>query len=99
MNVRLLAPAQAELDEAVEWYNLQSPGLGEVFLAELIRAASRIERHPEAWPVISGAIRRCRLLRFPYALMYVQDGHDILVLALANLHRKPGYWRDRKEAP
>lgn len=97
MTMRLLAPAQVELDEAVEWYNLQAPGLGDAFLVEVVRAARRIEVHPLAWPMMANGIRRCRLLRFPYALVYVPDGGNILVLAIAHLHRKPGYWRDRKD--
>jgi len=40
-------------------------------------------------------IRRCRLHRFPYSVIYTQDGADILVLAVAHQHRKPGYWRKR----
>jgi toxin ParE2 len=40
-------------------------------------------------------IRRCRLGRFPYGLIYTLDNGDILVLAVAHLHRRPDYWRDR----
>ncbi len=31
MNIRLLEPAQAELDEAIAWYAEQAPGLGDAF--------------------------------------------------------------------
>jgi len=40
-------------------------------------------------------VRRCRLSRFPYALIYTIDNGDILVLAVAHLQRRPDYWRDR----
>jgi hypothetical protein len=33
--------------------------------------------------------------RFPYGLIYALDDGDILVLAVAHLHRRPDYWRDR----
>jgi hypothetical protein len=35
MSVRLLEPAQAELDEAIAWYVEQSPGLGAAFRTAL----------------------------------------------------------------
>jgi mRNA-degrading endonuclease RelE of RelBE toxin-antitoxin system len=38
-----------------------------------------------------------RLSRFPYGLIYTIDNGDILVLAVAHLHRRPDYWRDRLE--
>ena len=40
-------------------------------------------------------MRRCRLSRFPYGLIYAVEGANMLVLAVAHLHRDPGYWRDR----
>ena len=38
---------------------------------------------------------RCRLSRFPYGLIYTIDHGDVLVLAVAHLHRHPDYWHDR----
>ena len=95
MTVRFLEIAEVELDQAVHWYSEQAPGLGNAFLIEVLSAASRIERFPEAWHPLGEGIRRCRLGRFPYGLIYAVDNGDILVLAVAHLHRRPDYWRDR----
>lgn len=95
MNIRLLEPAQAELDEAIAWYAEQAPGLGEAFLIETLKAFELIERFPQAWHPLGPQIRRCRLRRFPYSVVYTPDGADLLVLAIAHQHRKPRYWRDR----
>ena len=46
MNVRLLEPAQVELDSAVGWYGEQAPGLGDAFLLWAIKVLSLIERFP-----------------------------------------------------
>ena len=95
MNIRLLEPAQAELDEAIAWYAEQAPGLGDAFLLETLKAFELIERFPQAWHPLSPEIRRCRLRRFPYSVVYTHDGADLLVLTIAHQHRKPRYWRDR----
>ncbi len=42
MNIRLLEPAQAELDEAVAWYAEQVPGLGDAFSLERGKMQQRI---------------------------------------------------------
>lgn len=47
MIIRLLEPAQAELDEAVAWYVDQAPGLGDAFLLEALRSIKLIERFPK----------------------------------------------------
>ena len=40
MEIRLLDVAQQELDEAVEYYNNKSPGLGDQFLLEALAACA-----------------------------------------------------------
>lgn len=95
MSVRLLESAQAELDDAIAWYAEQAPGLGDAFLIETLKTIKLIEQYPKAWHPLTQQIRRCRLRRFPYSVVYAQDGSDLLVLAVAHQHRKPGYWRAR----
>jgi toxin ParE2 len=95
MTIRLLRVAQAELDEAVNWYNAQAAGLGNAFLLESLRVFRLIEQYPEAWQQLGTTIRRCRLARFPYGVIYAPEDSFILVLAVAHLHRAPTYWRDR----
>lgn len=95
MMVRLLAPAELELDDAVAYYDAQLAGLGNAFLLEFGRCVGLIQRHPQGWHPLADGIRRCRLVRFPYAIVYVQDAGGIVVLAVMHLHRRPEYWRDR----
>jgi plasmid stabilization system protein ParE len=95
VRVRFLEIAEIELDQAIEWYGAQAPGLGNAFLIEVLSAADRMARFPEAWHLLGEGVRRCRLSRFPYGLIYTSDNNDILVLAVAHMHRRPDYWRDR----
>ena len=99
MNVRLLEVAQQELDEAIAYYNAQAPGLGNAFLLETVSAIDRVRRFPDAWHPLGEGIRRCRLRRFPYGVIYHDENGDILILAVAHLHRRPDYWRDRVKTP
>lgn len=95
MSVRLLESAQVELDDAIAWYASQAPGLGDAFLIETLKTLKLIEQYPKAWHTLTQQVRRCRLRRFPYSVIYAQEGSDLLVLAFAHQHRKPGYWRAR----
>jgi plasmid stabilization system protein ParE len=95
VTVRFLDIADIELDDAIRWYAAQAPGLGDAFLIEVLASVDRIVRFPEAWHPMGEGVRRCRLNRFPYGLIYSVENGDILVLAVAHLHRRPDYWRDR----
>jgi toxin ParE2 len=95
MRIRFLEIAQIELDEAIGYYNYELPGLGEAFLTEVLNALDRIGKYPEAWQSFSKRTRRCQTRRFPYGIIYQIRKDEILIVAIANLHRKPDYWKDR----
>ena len=95
MKINFLEIAQIELDDAIEYYNYEIPGLGDAFLTEVLNTLDRIGKYPEAWQPSSKRTRRCQTRRFPYGIMYQIRKDEILVVAIANLHRKPGYWKGR----
>ena len=95
MRVRFLSPANTELDEAFSYYDHELFGLGFRFFQEVDAAVERICLFPEGWAKIGEKTRRCRLKSFPYALLYTIEKHEIIVLALANLHRNPDQYSDR----
>jgi len=95
MRIRFLEIAEIELDEAIAYYNYEATGLGEAFLTEVLNTLDRIGKFPEAWHPSSKRTRRCQTRRFPYGIIYQMRKDEILIVAIANLHRKPEYWKDR----
>jgi hypothetical protein len=49
------------------------------------------------WPELGGEseVRRALPFRFPYGIAYTQSAGEILIVAVAHLARRPGYWIDR----
>ena len=95
MQIRFLEISQIELDDAISYYNFELPGLGDAFLTEILKTLDRIGEYPEAWHPLSARTRRCQTRRFPYGIIYQVRENEILIIAIAHLHRKPGYWKDR----
>lgn len=95
MRVLFAPEAKAEFDEGVRYYALQVPGLGKRFRDEVRDAAERIRCWPLSAPVERGEIRRQILSRFPYKLLYTVEVDHLYVIAVAHLHRAPGYWSER----
>lgn len=87
--------AKVELNEAARFYEAESPGLGEIFLAEAERSVLAIIEHPESSPVVGRSVRRRLLRRFPYGLLYRVRGQELRILAVMNLRRRPAYWIGR----
>jgi len=97
LKARFIAPASLEPDEAVTYYEHQLPGLGYRFFRETSISIERILFMPDAWPKVGERTRRCMLKGFSYALFYVQEQQEILVTAVAHLHRDPEHYRNRIE--
>ncbi len=97
MRIRYGVAARKELRDAVRWYNAQRRDLGEELRTEVRAAIQRIKKHPLGWQVIDGDIRRCQTHRFPYGVIYQVRDREVLIIAVAHLHREPSYWRDRLE--
>ena len=98
MHIRLLKPAQAELDDGIVWYEEQLRGLGTEFLDELLQTFKRIKVNPYAWAVFSKRTRRCLVHKFPYGIIYQIRENEILIIAIAHQHREPDYWKNRVDS-
>ena len=87
--------AVKEFDEAVKYYEECQPGLGLDFAEEVYAARVRIIKYPKAWTPISKNTSRCLVNRFPYGIIFQIKSNILNIIAVANLHRRPGYWKDR----
>jgi plasmid stabilization system protein ParE len=45
--------------------------------------------------MLSQNTRRCRTHRFPYGIIYQAKRDEILIVAVAHLHREPDNWLER----
>jgi plasmid stabilization system protein ParE len=94
---RIIIRPEAELDiqEAFEWYEAQSRGLGSEFVRSVDACLSAIGRNPLAYPLVRKQARRALLRRFPYGILYVFEQNTISVVACFHGKRNPKQWLDR----
>ena len=84
--------ALREIGEAQEWYELQSSGLGEEFIAAMELQLKRLEQAPLLYAEVIPNVHRALLPRFPYGLFYAVMGDLINVLAVLHDARNPRQW-------
>jgi len=70
MRVRLTRLAEAELTEAIEWYDAQASGLGARFSTEFKALTDRLRDNPRQFPRVHQEVRRAVFDRFPYGLFF-----------------------------
>jgi toxin ParE1/3/4 len=100
VKLRVLAEAEAELHEAVRYYEDRQTGLGEDFYQRVVTCMDSIRENPLRFPMYEGLgrtieYRRARVERFPYIVLYKVIADATVVIAVAHTSRRPGYWQDR----
>ena len=88
--------AEQELNDAVDYYNGCRDGLGLEFAKEVYTTIQNILAFPLAWTPLSHNTRRCLVNRFPYGVIYQISDEQIIIIAVMQLNRNPGYWKDRE---
>lgn len=94
-SVRIHPDAEAEINEAAAFLEMESAGLGKVFLDDVEHALMVMVSHPKSAPLIRARLRRKTLRRFPYSIIYSVVGAEIRILAVSHQRRRPFYWYSR----
>ncbi len=93
--VELRPEAEAEIADAAKWYDQESPGLGVSFIRAVQGALATIAEQPAAFSPIGLGARRFVVRKFPYGIIYRQEGDVIVVYSCFHGHRNPKEWRKR----
>ena len=97
MSLRLILRrlAQAEFDDAADWYERRRAGRGAAFTAAVRQALLAIRARPEGYAAVYGDIREALVPGFPYAIYYRSELGQITILAVFHTSRDPSEWQKR----
>ena len=87
--------AVREARQAERFYARAGAGVLAGFTAAFDDAVARVGAAPAMWPPDQYGTRACRLKKYPYRLIYVEQPTRVLVLAVAHNARRQGHWRRR----
>lgn len=87
--------ANVELTTAAKYYQCERPELARDFLRAYRAAQNAVQKQPSRFSFLSAPIRRCRVVGFPFKLVYEELPECIHVLAVAHDSRDPDYWKRR----
>lgn len=97
MEISLSRDAQADLQEATDWYmDALAFAAAEAFADELDRAWVRIADFPALGTPGKQGTRLLTLNTFPYSLVYRIEPDRVRVIAIAHHSRRPGFWAGRR---
>jgi len=86
--------AEADFDEAADWYEQQAR-LGAEFVARVREVLDRIGQMPDLHAVVYRNVRRAIVRRFRYNIFYRVQPDRVEVIAVIHSHRDPSVWKSR----
>ncbi len=96
MKINIHELAVKEFDEAIEWYEIQSKGLGKQFKKSVADQLKKIKENPNWFLRETDNIYKVYVPKFPYKILFTFDKDSIVVIwAIAHMHREPWYWQSR----
>ena len=87
--------AQAEFDEAYDWYESRRAGLGDRFAENVQHAIDRIGANPQLHGIVHADVRCALVRRFPYGVYYRVEAKRVVVIAIFHSSRDPRIWQAR----
>ena len=87
--------ARSELIAAARYYESQAENLGLDFVSAVEATYRRLVTFPESGHPFGSRLRRVLVPGFPYGLIYRAEPDRVLIVAVAHIRRRPGYWRSR----
>jgi plasmid stabilization system protein ParE len=94
-SMSFLPEAERDIEDVCSWYERRSEGLGRAFLQSVQNVLDTIELYPRMYPVARDEVRRAEVARFPYGIVYIIEGDDILVIGVFHNSREPNQWLSR----
>ena len=87
--------AEEEFLLGAQYYEAQEPGLGARFIAGVRVAVRVVATHPHIHRETIRGCRKCRVVRFPYALIFRERHDEVQIVAVMHMKRRPDYWNER----
>jgi plasmid stabilization system protein ParE len=86
--------ALTDIQQAVEWYHLQSPGLGSRFKGQVKKQINGLKSNPLKFSVKYKSVRCCKVDKFPFLIHFYVDEKNKIVAIFAVFHtsRNPKIW-------
>jgi len=89
MNLRYTSKAKNDLEQAFEWYQKQSAGLGYEFIDCVEKTVLNIIQSPKLYAICYLKYRRAVIMRFPFSVFYTTEQTEIIVHAIFDSRQNP----------
>ena len=86
--LNIQSEAIIDIQSASEWYEIQKAGLGFEFIEEVENGFEKICYHPQYYTFVTDNLRRIKIRRFPYLIIYEFENETVIVNSVKHASQK-----------
>jgi plasmid stabilization system protein ParE len=97
--IQIDTDALEDIQNATDWYNLASKGLGTRFQKQVKIQINTLSQYPLAYGIRYSSVRGMLIKKFPFLVHFTVDETKRIVKIFAVFHtsRNPEIWKTRKK--
>jgi plasmid stabilization system protein ParE len=93
--IKLTPEAKIDIQDAMEYYNLQEKNLGQQLFYYIDQAILKLLVNPFLFQKGYMGVRKCPTAKFNFAIHYFTEEKTIVILAVLHSSRNPQIWKNR----
>ena len=95
--IKIEPEAKHDIQEGIDWYNKQQPGLGREFHAAVKKHLKKLQTNPY-FQIRYEEVQCLPLTTYPYMIHFTinEQQQKVIVHAVFNTLRNPAIWKERK---
>ena len=96
--IKIDEDALLNIQDATDWYNLQTQGLGTRFQKQVIKQINALKENPKVCAIRYADVRCLVVKKFPFMIHFTIDSNNNIVEVYAIIHTSmnPEIWNNNK---
>lgn len=87
--------AKSDLKDATNWYKIKNNNLAVDFIVKIENCINYFKENPFISPIIYKNVRKIKIERFPYSILYIIKDEKIVIFSIMHSSRNPEIWQKR----
>jgi plasmid stabilization system protein ParE len=95
--IKIFPLALSDIQDATNWYNKQSSGLGKHFQKQVLKQISKLNLNANIYAIRYNNIRCMVIKKFPFMVHYLIENDQVLIFAVLHTSRNPKIWEKLRD--
>jgi hypothetical protein len=95
--IKVFPAALIDIQNATDWYNEQSYGLGARFQKQVVKQINKLNKTADSYTIRYNNTRCMMIKKFPFMVHFLIENETVMIFAILHTSRNPKIWEKLQE--